>query len=69
MSTSTPEFRDDFCDGEAHLFEIVERNKWERYYEDYDIDWDGFLDGYSEEEDYYDDLGVISASRAKALRS
>ena len=59
LSTSTPEFQDDFCDEEARLFlDMMELTGWEQYSEeDDDIDdyWDGFYDGYDEDEDDDDD--------------
>ena len=59
LSTSTPEFQDDFCDVEARFFlEMMERTGWEQYSEeDDDIDdyWDGFYDGYDDEEEEDDD--------------
>ena len=44
VSTSTPEFQDDFCDEEARLFQIMRQ----RYMEDEDAIqyWDELYDGY-----------------------
>ena len=60
LSLSPPEFQDDFCNKEAHLFlKIMERIEWERYDEENeDADheyWDEFYDGYDVEEEEDDD--------------